>query len=81
MHKRGNHNKKFKCEECNDSFATSSSLTVHIKVKHEGKRFHCSYLECSLSFTSKANANRHLTMDHLLVGDSLKKYREKIMLQ
>lgn len=80
-HKKLAHNKKFKCDKCNWTFGVPSRLKEHIKMKHEGKRYHCSYPECSTSFFNKAGSSKHLIMAHSLVGENFHKFRENLKLQ
>lgn len=63
-HKRITHNKNHKCEKCNAAFGKPHLLVEHVKVKHEGLRFHCSYPGCSGTFVSSSYAKKHLQKIH-----------------
>lgn len=79
-HERRVHNKKFKCGECTADFGESYLLVEHIKVKHEGERFHCRYSGCSLTFLSKSTETAHFLRTHTLAGEKIKKYYENIQM-
>lgn len=74
-HKRFVHKKQFKCQKCDTVFGFQTCLAQHVKVKHEGMRFHCSYPGCSMTFTSKSNTTRHLHDAHS--GKRIKKLLER----
>lgn len=80
-HKRLIHNKKYKCDKCEAVFAHQGTLAEHFSIKHEGKRFNCSYAGCSRQFITLASVTRHLIMVHSVVGENLKKYKAKVTLQ
>lgn len=75
------HNKPFKCGKCNATFAETYHLSEHTQVRHEGKRWHCSFEACSGQFTSRGYAVIHLKKLHALNGEKFKKCLKKLTLQ
>ena len=53
----------YQCDQCDKSYEVKSSLKVHIKTVHEGKRDHkCK--ECDKSYTQKATLDAHISAIH-----------------
>lgn len=75
-HKQRVHNKTFKCGKCDAAFGESYLLIEHIKVKHEGYRFHCSYSGCSQTFLSKSSTTAHFRQVHSLEGQKRFDYQQ-----
>ena len=50
---------RYQCAQCYQSFAFRQSLTIHIRVKHEGSlTFRCDL--CDKNFTKKCGLTRHI---------------------
>ncbi|XP_054167591.1 zinc finger protein 665-like [Oppia nitens] len=61
-HKRTKHTgeRPFKCKECNNSFATTSYLTAHVKASHAERKYKCTYDGCDKAFYKPHPLAEHL---------------------
>lgn len=78
MHRQKFH-EDYKCDKCNATFKKLHAFTEHVKVKHEGLRYYCSYPGCRFKSTSKYYAVNHLRIVHFLSNEEWKSYSDMIM--
>ena len=49
----------YKCHFCENSFARSSTLKIHLHTHQGEKPYKCNFPNCSKSFTEKGNMKTH----------------------
>ncbi|XP_054167590.1 zinc finger protein 91-like [Oppia nitens] len=61
-HKRTKHTgeRPFKCQQCDNSFATTSYLTAHVKASHAERKYKCTYDGCDKAFYKPHPLAEHL---------------------
>ena len=69
QHKSKHEKVKHKCPHCTRTYSTKFSLKNHIRTKHEGQLFACSYDKCRKTFSSYQTLR-----DHILVHQNKFKY-------
>ena len=57
-----NSNGKYKCEQCENTYASQGSLNKHKQTIHEGIKYDC--YECEKRFTTQGILNKHILSVH-----------------
>ncbi|XP_047735589.1 zinc finger protein 394-like [Hyalella azteca] len=65
-HKRSRPNKKFKCEECGQTFARRQHLEDHQNTHQEEMGYACPIYGCHFSCDYKSSYHRHLRTQHAI---------------
>ena len=50
--------------ECHKTFSAKSSVSLHIKTKHEGATYQCPYDECNNTYKDPSGLSRHIKRKH-----------------
>ncbi|KAF1839485.1 hypothetical protein BDW02DRAFT_575563 [Decorospora gaudefroyi] len=56
--------KKYRCEECSESYDHPKNLREHKQAKHRGIRYVCDFPGCKKSMAQKKNLARHKAAKH-----------------